>query len=424
MQPELNCEKCGWRPVVTVPPSAVACPECGALLTNGSDDESTVAWAPPGERVPHLVDEDPETEFLIGDPDALDPSDSGKRTTVQDIALPPGMDGEQGVRKDESGSAIFDTGIASLPVESGLPLIVATPPGSESTIDSSSTSAIDPSAFTAPPLETTSPVLERRPSPGLSSPPAEVSRSPAWVKLVVSYASAVTLACLYLLYLVWKGGPSLDLPDLAPPATRSNRVTTLLYVPPEQVIPANHQLRLGETQQFGSLRVTPLRVSRGPLAFSYFDPTVAETRPETGPVLKLVLRLENASADQEFTPLDRKLVYTKEPDKVRLGSFKANNFLCEIGQRTELDRHVLVYDLAPDSSWIVRGENLDADLKPGETVEAFIPTTEEGWNDLTGELVWRVHLRKGYNRDSLRGVTTLVEVRFLSSDIVDEGPAA
>jgi hypothetical protein len=244
------------------------------------------------------------------------------------------------------------------------------------------------------------------------------------VRLVISYASAVTLACLYLLYLVWKGAPSLDLPDLAPPATKSNRVTTLLYVPPDQVIPEAHKLRLGQSQRYGSLRVTPLRVTRGPMAFSYFDPQVAESRADSGPVLKLHLQLENASTDQEFIPLDRQLVFTKEPDRKRLGGFKANNFLCNVSDRSDLDRHVLVYDLAPDSSWIVRDENLDRELKAGEAIEVFIPSTEDGWEDLKGDLVWRVHLRKGYNRHSLRGVTTLVEIRFRSSDIVDEKSAA
>jgi hypothetical protein len=239
-------------------------------------------------------------------------------------------------------------------------------------------------------------------------------------RLAISYASAITLACLYLVYLLTQQSSTLDLPDLAPPASSPHRTTTLLYVPFDTAMPRAHQLALGQSRQYGSIRVTPLRVTRGPLEFEFQDPAVGEERPPSRPVLKLHLRFENVSAEQVFTPLDRHLVFAKEPDDRHFGRFKANNLLCAAAGRRHPDQHVLVYDLSPESQWSVRDENLDQELKPGESIDSFIPTTEEGWEQLSGPLVWRVHLRKGYNPVSFRGVTTLIEVHFQSADIIDE----
>jgi hypothetical protein len=79
-----------------------------------------------------------------------------------------------------------------------------------------------------------------------------------------------------------------------------------------------------------------------------------------------------------------------------------------------------MFDLTPNGNWLLKGENLDRDFEPGQVFETFIPTTHEQIDSLSGDLVWRVHFRKGYNRKSLRGVTTLIEVLFNNSDIVDE----
>jgi hypothetical protein len=260
--------------------------------------------------------------------------------------------------------------------------------------------------------------------PAPPAAPAAEGPSPLLFKVVVSYASAVTLACAYLAYLLLNPPASIDLPDLAPPAQSENRVSTLQYLPPEKELPRAHRLRLGETRRYGSLTITPLRVTRGPLEFAFEDLTADENRSPSAPVLKLRLRFENSSADQRFVPLDRRLAFTKEPDRDHFGWFKANNFVCGVGERARHDRHVLAYDLAPDGPWGIPGANLDRELQPGEAVEAFIPTTEEGCDALSGPLVWRVHLRKGYNRQSFRGVTTLVEVTFDSNEIVDDGPLA
>jgi hypothetical protein len=244
--------------------------------------------------------------------------------------------------------------------------------------------------------------------------------SPLLFKFVASYASAVTVLCVYLGWQVLTSPSTLDLPDI--PLKETDKKITLKYLRPDKQIPAANLLRLGESRRFGSLKVTPLRVTRGPVEFSFYDPESDETRPPEGPVLKLHLRFENVSKDQEFVPLDRRLVFTKEPDGDQYGIFKANNFVCKVEDRSRLALHVFVFDISPDSEWIMNGQNLDRVLKPGEVVETFVATTPEQIETLSGRLVWRVHFRKGYNPNSHRGVTTLIEVLFESTDIVDEAP--
>ena len=69
--------------------------------------------------------------------------------------------------------------------------------------------------------------------------------------------------------------------------------------------------------------------------------------------------------------------------------------------------------------WNLKGQQIDVAIKPGESLETFIPTTEEGLDDLLGKdepLIWRVHFRKGYSPQNY-GVTTVFEVEFNRSDI-------
>lgn len=257
-------------------------------------------------------------------------------------------------------------------------------------------------------------------SPPAADQPHARGVSPLLFKLVLSYASAATLACAYL---VINRPSTLDLPDLAEPKTRNNKVT-LHYLPPNKQLPPSNILHLGESRRFGSVRVTPLSVTRGPVAFVFHDPEEDEERAAEGPVLKLHLRFDNVSRDQDFAPLDRQLVFTRESDAKEYGVFKANNFVCNAGERSKLARHVFAFEASPnDISWRLKDQNLDHEISPGESLDTYIATSDEHLDELSGDLVWRVHFRKGYNRQSFRGVTTLIEVLFKSTDIVEELPA-
>lgn len=247
----------------------------------------------------------------------------------------------------------------------------------------------------------------------------------AW-QLLLTYASLMTLAALFLAWQLWRRPTRdlLDLPDLAPPAKKDGRVTTLIYVPAGKPLLNSHRLDLGESRRFGSLEIMPLGVTRGPLRFEYFDPLLDRNevrREPSGEVLQLHLRVKNVSADQSFVPFDRHLVYTREMNPRAEGLFKANNL---IWSRSNPEETVLyLYDLSPDSDWVVAGQNLDRELGPGEILDLFLPSTDPIPEQLPEELVWRFHFRKGYNRRSLRGVTTVAEVCFRRQQISEDPPA-
>lgn len=253
------------------------------------------------------------------------------------------------------------------------------------------------------------------------SPPDAAGISRTTFLILVSYASAITVAFIILLIRSLNPDPHHleSLPDLVP-KIRNQKVAYEL-VPEEASMARGHVLRLGEEQRFGSLKVTPLRVTRGPLEFVHFTGDDAQSRPPEGPVLKLWLRIENVSEDQVFAPLDRKLLLTRVPGNEQRSLWRSNNFVCRVAEKSERNQKVLVYDLPPTSSWEWKGHDDERELAPGEVYETYIPTTQEGVDQLSGDLVWRVHFRKGYNPESFRGVTTLIEVRF-RSDQIDAEP--
>jgi len=238
--------------------------------------------------------------------------------------------------------------------------------------------------------------------------------SPFLFKMLVSYASAMTLAALYLLYMLRTTPPPSNLeslPDIPPlPAN-----TTKFHLGPEMI--ANHILKLGESRRFGSVLVTALRVTKEPIEFVFFDPTNKQSRDPTLPVLKLYLRFENVSADQEFVPLDEHLVFHRLPDKK--GRIRANNFVCKTEDKGTVSKLILMYEHYVGGSWLLKNENLGIPLKPGATLDTYLATGDEGIDALSGDCSWRVHFRKGYNPKSHNGVTTLIEVAFNMAEVED-----
>jgi len=239
--------------------------------------------------------------------------------------------------------------------------------------------------------------------------------------LVVSYASAVTIAFIWLL--LNRSTADLSLPDIDPPKNKDGKIAYRL-VPEEAELPAGNILRLGQTARYGNVEVTPLKVTRGPLEFVHYK-DAKRTLPSSAPVLKLWLKFSNVSKDQAFAPIDKKLMYTQLPDRKNPGSLRSNNFLCRVEEKTRTGERVLVYPLSITSEFDVKGQQLEVDLapreiQPGEEMTTFIPSDSENLSQLEGDLVWRVHIRKGHNPKSGRGVTTIVEVMFSSDDVQEE----
>ena len=231
--------------------------------------------------------------------------------------------------------------------------------------------------------------------------------------VIGTYASLLTMYVIYLT--MFSRSHQLEsLPDLKTVPQVGGRVA----VPgPEHELPLGHQLTLRQSQRYGNIRVTPMRVTRGPMAFVHFDGDADRTRSPSAPILKLWLHFENVSAEQTIMPLDTTLMYFHRGlDKVI--SF---NVLFPAADRKKKDgRFYYHFDrLPPDSEWLIVGQQTNRALQPHEAFDLFVPSEEEIEN-LSGQLIWRVHFRKGHGPKSGNGVTTLIEVGFDAAEIEPE----
>ena len=96
---------------------------------------------------------------------------------------------------------------------------------------------------------------------------------------------------------------------------------------------------------------------------------------------------------------------------------RSNQFLCPAGKKGDLENTFLLYDLEEYGDWNFARMPDDPVLKPGESLEAYIPASPDASGELDGSAIWRVQFRKGYNPKSKRGVTTLIEVKFNENEI-------
>ncbi len=238
--------------------------------------------------------------------------------------------------------------------------------------------------------------------------------------LVGSYASAVTIVLSYLFFFV-KAHPLESLPDIKVPTRKGGEVALTYYAPKNDLAPG-HVMRLGQSERFGSVKVTPVKVTRGIVKFEHGRQKGAEARQPTEPLLKLWLKFENVSRDQTFAPLDAVLMF-KRKTKSFGETVYANNFLGASADRKQGGTLLYVYDHPVYSEFVMADQKLDEQVSPGTSWLTFIPSEEEAVQ-LSGELVWRFHFRKGYHSKSRNGVTTLVDVEFSSKDITDESGAS
>jgi hypothetical protein len=255
---------------------------------------------------------------------------------------------------------------------------------------------VDPSAFVAP------------------SPSAPVRHSGAGQSMLLlmigSYASLITIYAIYLT-LFGRKHQLESLPDLKTVQQQGGRAV----VPrPENFLPPGHELRLGQSERYGNIRVTPLRVTRGPLLFSYFDGTSKNTRDPSDPVLKLWLKFENVSETQPITPIDTTLMYFQRHAS---NVISYNVIFRDADRKNKNAQFFYNFDRLPaESEWMIVGQDTNRELAPHDAFETFIPS-EERVEGLTGDLIWRVHFRKGHGPESGNGVTTLIDVRFNGNDI-------
>ena len=367
---EVTCGACQGRLVVETPGVVVACPHCGNHLT-----------APdfPVESTDDDVQDD-STESVI-EPEPTEITSSGSIF-------------------DESAPGLEDPRTAETQVED-VPQLIE--PAEDEPANQEPLEEFRPDE---PPVAATRQSRQRD----------TVSRKAFLVLL--SYASAVTLACFWLFYQL-QNVPLHNLERLPDPIESAKRGAgpRLTLVAVDSPMPTGHTLALGQARKFGHVRVTPLHVSRGKLEFEAMQRFGgAATRESIGPVLKLHLQFENTSSDQKIAPLDRTLMLSRRYNNDQV---LANNFV-----RADNGSSItLLHDNPIEGNWNWKGQGADGIdpkvLEPGEETRTYVPTVAEGIDDLTGPLVWRVHIRKGYS-DSGRGVTTIFEVAFDSSQIKPE----
>jgi hypothetical protein len=276
---------------------------------------------------------------------------------------------------------------------------------------------VDPSAETIseefPPIPVAAVTSDRTTESSAQGRPASASSRRSLLLIgLISYASAATLALLYLLFAMSRARPHAleSLPDIPPLDVKHGEVMKL--APADADLPPGHRLLIGESRRFGNIVVEPLRVVAEPVEFQHFSGRTAIEKSATPPVLKLWLRFTNISEDQTIAPLDPDLVFRRA---MLDNGPRANQFVRRAADEKADGPQVLLYDHPISSEWDLRDQQLGVRLAPGESLETYLPSDEPGAT-LTGPLVWRVHFRKGYSPQGY-GVTTLVDVEF-------EAPAA
>jgi hypothetical protein len=410
MAMELECGSCSRRIHVEAAEGIVVCPHCECALQipapaelRPSDNGSEVAM-PVVMAAESATDVDAESVSQFAFLDTTDHAGA----TVPDSSVFPGFPiGEDGppsgaVVADEPppGAEAIDCGLRS--ADCGM---------EESAIRPCSNATAAKSAIGAPAARVADDAVTIA---AAGFPPRRGVPGFLFVMLA-GYASAVTIALLWLWWTRGRVHPLESLPDLKPERHA--------YVIEESApLPPGHTLRLGDTRRFGNLEVTPLRVTRGPaMLVSITDGDEDDSNAEPAmPVLKLWLRIRNVSGSQTFRPFGRELL--RLPANSRNDRF--NTFVCREDQKRRDGQRVLVYYLnREDRDLALQEQHADRELAPRESFETYIATAERGIDELKGDLVWRVHFRKGLNPKSSRGVTTLIEVAFHSDAVQEESPA-
>ncbi|MEZ6067058.1 MAG: hypothetical protein R3B90_15465 [Planctomycetaceae bacterium] len=183
----------------------------------------------------------------------------------------------------------------------------------------------------------------------------EKPRSNLTTLLLISYASAMTLAVIYLL--IDRSRERVDrhqLEDLRDPQDEDGVVRIFSR---DAELPAGHTLALGESRQFGNILIEPLRVTREPIEFVHYTGSTRQRQPNSPPVLKLWVRLTNKSAEQEIAPFDGLLLYKREMNTK--GDLVANSFIAPVDSPVA-GPVVFNFETSQASEWDMRGQELRA----------------------------------------------------------------
>jgi hypothetical protein len=385
---EVACSQCEGRLMVEAAGVVVACPHCGAHLNIEAPSESEPSTDVTAETV-----EQEGSAAAAPINNEPEPDDADSSATEAPINAPTDETAPKG--NNPSPQLIADPEPAQVPTTEF---------------------AANATLLESQPIAQSQPAGEAIAAPSIVSVSAGRGISRHTFTLVRNYAIAMTLTVIFLIYKLLNPNMSAleSLPDVKP-QKKDNKIVYKL-VPEATEMPPGHLLSLGQSQRFGNLQVTPVRVTKEPVEFVHHLGDTGVTR-EPGPeVVKLWFEFENLSTDQSIAPLDG-LVFKRDDNDFE--NVRSNNFACRLSQKKKGGELAFVYDLNEFDIWNLRAQNAEQEIAPGEKLTTYIPTTEEGVAQLLNSdepLIWRVQFRKGYSRKNY-GVTTVIEVAFESADI-------
>lgn len=244
---------------------------------------------------------------------------------------------------------------------------------------------------------------------------------------LLGYAAAITLLYLFLLVtgrISLSGNHQLEsLPDIKPLGNEEFQL-----VPPTASLAPRHTLQLGESERFGDVILTPQKVTFEPLKFAHMTSGVEAADLETSEVMKLWFEVQNASADMAFIPWSVGLMCHHSQRGSQIVSEEntlTNSWLIVDEPSPAKQSRVLNFMHSPESSFNIVGFGGDKMLAPGESQLCFVASSDTAKKlaDADSGYRWRVQIRKGINRASGQGVTTLVDIEFDSSQVETAGGA-
>ncbi len=207
--------------------------------------------------------------------------------------------------------------------------------------------------------------------------------------LVGSYASAVTLA---LIWMLWQGtgrtgSAAPTIPASSRMAIDSNDGSAFVAELPE--IPTERLTAIGRPLRIGDLEITPLEIRTAPVRL--VSATSGRHREGGKDALELRLRIRNLSQSEIFAPLEP--AFVREPDR----GVPESLIVAE-------DHPILPYRLATQSEWEINGESF-AELEPGEERETVVVSEADALAKVTPSMTWRLRLRTAPERTDVIGVS-------------------
>jgi hypothetical protein len=245
---------------------------------------------------------------------------------------------------------------------------------------------------------------------------------------LISYSILATIAVLWLRFHQQSGAnqphPLEMIPDLEGenPGVKAakKRVSVDFKGRQEKDLPENLRTTLGRTIQIGDLEVTPLSVEFRAIEFVWpgYNPVKSETDS-----LVLNLRVKNVSKNSAFHPLDPFFVRRWEEVVGQTKTGMPFTYLT-VG-KLRFYGGPLRNDEREEQHESIKGQRLDRELQPGESLETFICTSpddpvKEAVERTSQPMLWRVQVRRGLVQTPNRGelsASAVVGVEFTSDQI-------